>query len=101
MCGWYRETSLSPPVTLLIDRFKAVSNLWIFLVICVCLCHTVMSVSCSLVVTFWEMADLLDLLYAMFSCAFVTFKYGVLGQVWYLIVSIPVLCHLPKFDDII
>ena len=32
---------------------------------------------------------LLALLYAMFHCAFVTFPYGVLGQVWYLIASIP------------
>ena len=35
---------------------------------CVCLCHTVMSVSCSLVVTCWERADLLVLMYVMFSC---------------------------------
>ena len=28
-------------------------------------------------------------------CGFVTFPYGVLGQVWYLIVSIPELCLLP------
>ena len=48
----------------------------------------VMSVSCSLVVTYWERADLLALLYMMFSCVFVTFPYGVLGQVWYMIVSI-------------
>ena len=41
--------------------------------ICVCLCHTVMSTSCSLVVTSWEMAELLTLLYVMFSCVFVTF----------------------------
>ena len=34
-----------------------------------CLCHTALSVSCSLVVvTCWEMADLLALLYVMFSC---------------------------------
>ena len=30
----------------------------------------------------------------MFSCVFVTFPCGVLGQVWYLIVSIPDLCLL-------
>ena len=29
--------------------------------------------------------------------AFVTFPYGILGQVWYLIVSIPDLCLLPYF----
>ena len=58
---------------------------------CVCLCHTVMSVSCSLVVTCWETADLLAFLYA---CVFVTFPFGTLYQVWYLTVSIPVLCLL-------
>ena len=28
-------------------------------------------------------------------CVFVTFPYGVLGQVWSLLVSNPNLCHLP------
>ena len=27
-------------------------------------------------------------------CIFVTFQYGILGQVWYLIVSFPDLCRL-------
>ena len=45
--------------------------------------------------TSWERADLLALLYVMFSCGFVTFPYDVLGQVWYLIVSIPDLYFLP------
>ena len=31
----------------------------------------------------WRRADLLALSCVMFSCAFVTFSYGVLGQVWY------------------
>ena len=57
-------------------------------------CHTVLSVPCSLVVTCWEKTDLLALVYVMFSCVFATFPYGVLGQVWYLIVSIPDLCFL-------
>ena len=48
----------------------------------------------TIVVTCWERADLLALLYVMFYCVFVTFPYGVLGQVWYLIVSIPALCLL-------
>ena len=34
----------------------------------------------------------------VFLC-FVTFRYGVLGQVWYLIVSIPDIWHLPYFQD--
>ena len=52
-------------------------------------CHTVLFVPCSLVVTCWETADFLALLYVMFPCVFVTFPYGVLGQVWFLIVLIP------------
>ena len=37
-------------------------------------------------VSFLERADLFTLLYLMFSCVFITFLYGVLGHVWYLIV---------------
>ena len=33
-------------------------------------CHAVLSVHCSLVVTCWEKAHLLALLYVMFSCGF-------------------------------
>ena len=40
--------------------------LWLFFVICVCLCHADVSVSCSLVATCWERAGLLVLLYVMF-----------------------------------
>ena len=65
--------------------------LWIIFVIMfhACLYFTVLSVPCSIVITCWENADLLTLLCVMFSCVFVTFPYGVSGQVWYLIVSIP------------
>ena len=35
--------------------------------------------------------------FVMINCVFVTFLCGVLGQVWYLIISIPVLCHLSHF----
>ena len=34
----------------------------------------------------------------MFYCVFVTFPCGVIGQVWYLIVSIPDLCLLTYFE---
>ena len=34
------------------------------------------------------------LLSVMFGCDFVTFPCGILGQVWYLIVSIPDFCRL-------
>ena len=40
------------------------------------------------------------LLFVMFNCVFVTFPYGILGQVWYLIVLIPDLCHLSYFDHL-
>ena len=44
-------------------------------------CLVFLSVHCSLVVTCWEKADLLDLVYVMFYCVFVTFPCGVLGEV--------------------
>ena len=75
--------------------------LWILFVIYdhVCLCYAVLSVPCSLVITCWKRADPLALLCVVFSCVcvfFVTFPYGFLGHVSYLIVSIPVLC-LPLY----
>ena len=48
----------------------------------------------SLVVTCWERADLLALVCDVYNCIFVTFPCGILGQVWYLIESIPDLCRL-------
>ena len=39
------------------------------------------------------------LLFVVFNCAFVTFPYGILGKVSYLIESIPDLCHLSYFYD--
>ena len=47
------------------------------------------SVYMCFVVTCWERADLLAL--------FCHFPIGILGQVWYLIVSIPGLCTLTYF----
>ena len=44
--------------------------LFVFLV---CLCLTVLSVPCGLVVTCWKRADLLDLLYVMFFLCFYYF----------------------------
>ena len=68
----------------LTDRSKVVLFYVSYFVICVS-CNTVLSVLCSRVITRLERADLLALLYVMFSCVFVTFPYGVLGQVWHLI----------------
>ena len=43
---------------------------------------------------FFDGKELTSLLsFVMFNCVFVTFPWGILGQVWYLIVSIPDLCH--------
>ena len=58
-----------------------------------CVSHAVASVYCCLVVTCWERADLLALCGDVY-CVFVTFPFGILGQVWYLIVSFPDLCRL-------
>ena len=60
-----------------------------------CACHAFASVHCCLLVTCCERADLLDLVCA--DCVFVTFPYGILGRVWYLIVWIPDLCRLSYF----
>ena len=62
-----------------------------FLLIIFCVCHAVLYVHCSLVDTCWEKANLLALLHLMFFYCFC----GVLGQVWYMIVSNPDLCLLP------
>ena len=53
-----------------------------------CVCHAFDFVYCCLVVTCWERADLLALVCDVY-CDFVTFTFVILGQVWYMIVSIP------------
>ena len=63
-----------------------------------CVSHAFTSVHCCLVVTCWEMADLLALDGDVY-CDFVTFPCGFLGQVWYLIVSFPDLCHISYFAN--
>ena len=47
-------------------------------------------------VTCWERADHLALLGDVY-CIFVTFPSGILGQMWYLIVSFPDICLLSYF----
>ena len=63
-------------------------------------CHAFLSVHCSLVGTCWERADLLAGLFVKIYCAFVTFPCGVMGQVRYLIVSIPDPCLLTLYTII-
>ena len=55
------------------------------------------SVYLCLVVTCWERADLLALICGVYLWVW-HFPFGILGQVWYLIVSIPDLCTLTYFD---
>ena len=58
-------------------------------------CRAFLSVHCNLVVNFSNgLATWLPLVCTVFL-RFVTFPCGVLGQVWYFIVSIPDLCLLP------
>ena len=58
---------------------------FLLFVFCVCL-------SCCLARFLQHCDHLLALFYEMLSCVFVTFSYCVLGQVWYMILSITDLC---------
>ena len=91
--GWRRETGLSPPVKYFTDRSKAYLLCFFWLVFAMPLCA---SVYMCLVVTCWERADLLALVYGvlLWDCHF---PIGIMCQVWYLIVSIPDLCTLIYF----
>ena len=61
-----------------------------------CVPHVFASVHCCLVDTCSKRAELLALVSDVYFI-FVTFPCGILGQVWYLIVSIPDLCPLSYF----
>ena len=61
-----------------------------------CVSHAFAPVHCCLLVSCWERADLLAHVGDVY-CIFVTFLSGILGQVWYLIVSFPDLCCLSYF----
>ena len=62
-----------------------------------CVSHAFASVYCCLVVTCWERADLLALVGDVY-CIFVTFPCGMLGQVWYLIVSFLIFAVFPSLE---
>ena len=74
------------------DRSNALLLLCIICVVVSCVIHAFASVHCCLLVTCWERVDLLTLVGDVY-CIFVTFPCGILGQVWYLIISFPDLCH--------
>ena len=57
--------------------------------------------SCLVIAALWSPAGkglTSWLSFVMLNCVFVTFPCGILGQVWYLIVSIPDLCSLSYFQ---
>ena len=58
------------------------------------------SVYMCLVVTCWERTDLLALVYGVYRRV-CHFPIGILGQVWYLIVSIPDLCTLTYYVQLL
>ena len=82
------------------DRFKPSNKIFLltvprryffralFVFFMSCDCHAFASVHC------W-------LLFVMFDCVFVTSPCGILGQVWYLIVSIPDLCRISYFNSVV
>ena len=63
------------------------------------LCHVFLSVYYSLVVTCWEKADLLALLYVMFYCVFVTFPCDVMGQVWCLMYRFQIVAFFLTLNE--
>ena len=62
-----------------------------------CVCHAFAPVRCCPVVAWRERADLSALVCDV-SCDFDPFPSGILGQVRYLIVSIPDPCFLSYYD---
>ena len=89
--------NLSPPVKYFSDHSKAVLFLWI---ICVFLCLVFLMLSHLITAALWSPAGK-----GLTSCSvgdvyyiFVTFPFGILGQLWYLIVSFPDLCRLSYFN---
>ena len=69
-----------------------------FIVLCL-LCPCARPFICAL----WSLAGrglTALLLNVVYNCEFVIFPFGILGHVWYLIVSIPDLCTLTYFVSI-
>ena len=91
-----RKTGLIPPVNLFYS--KAVLLLWIFYVFLSCVCYVFVRVClyvpCGhLLGKGWP----LGFSFMVSNCGFFYFPIGILGQLWYLIVSIPDICTLTYF----
>ena len=92
------KTALSPPVNILLTVLRQCflygSFVLVILHVSVCsVCFDVVSVSCSLVVTYWDRAELLALVCGVELLVW-HFPIGILDQVCYLIVLIPDPCTL-------
>ena len=81
-----RKSCYKPPWKYFTDRSKAVLFLWIICVI------NVLCFSCFCVCSLLPCGHLLGEGWPLGYC-FVTFQCGILGHVWYFIISIPDLCH--------
>ena len=65
-----------------------------------CVSHAFASAHWCLLVTCWERAYLLVLVCGVENCVVVTFPFGILCQVWYLIVPIPDFCPFSYFHTV-
>ena len=95
--GWRRENGLSPPLNYFYCSFQGgtsfVDHLCYLSLAFVMLSHL-------FIVALWSPAGkglTSLLLFVMFNCVFDTFPCGILGLVWYLIVSIPYIYRLSYF----
>ena len=83
------------------NRKKLTSNAVLLFVDHVCyFCQVFVILSRLFIAALWSPAGkrlTSGLLFVSFNCVFVTFPCGILGQVWYLIVSIPDLFRLSYF----
>ena len=65
------------------------------------LCHVFVMLSRLSIAALWSTAGkglASWLVFVTLNCVFVIFPCGILGQMWYLIVSIPDLCHRSYFN---
>ena len=81
------------PVDMILSMLLMSSVIYVLCLSCFAPVH------CCIVVTCWERTDHLVFVCDVQLCCFhfITFPCGILGQVWYLIVSIPDLCRLSYF----
>ena len=72
-----------------------------FVLFLYCVCHAFPSAHCCLII--WSPAGkglTSWLSFVVLNCVVLTFPFGILGQVWYLIVSIPDICPLSYFHTL-